>query len=102
MIEIALRWPRATRRVTRAARRLGFGRVFVRRGGTADYVSRPFAGNLLTSDPDRYARSAAIVETHPQLGLGAPTIAWGRRGAACHRRVRPIRAIRRRSASRCW
>ena len=77
MIEVRLKWPRAARLMTRLARRLGLGRSYVRNGGADDYVSRPFAGNLLTSDPDRYARNAAIVEAHPELGLGAPTIAWG-------------------------
>ena len=30
--------------------------------------SRPFAGNILTSDPVRYARNAAILEAEPALG----------------------------------
>ena len=33
-------------------------------------------GNLLTSDPVRYARNAAILEAEPALALGAPTVAW--------------------------
>src|SRR6202040_2569231 len=37
---------------------------------------RPFAGNILTTDPVRYARNAAIVEAEPALGLGGPTVAW--------------------------
>ena len=31
---------------------------------------------MLTSDPVRFARNAAILEEAPELGLGAPTIAW--------------------------
>jgi len=35
-----------------------------------------FIGNLLTSDPVRYARNAAVIEEEPDLGIGAPTVAW--------------------------
>ena len=38
--------------------------------------NRPFEGNTLTSDRDRFARNQAIVRTHPQLGLGPPTARW--------------------------
>ena len=31
---------------------------------------------MLTSDPVRFARNAAVLEEKPELGLGAPTIAW--------------------------
>jgi lysophospholipase len=39
---------------------------------------RPFARNALTSDPDRHARTAAIVRAEPKLGIGAPTVGWAR------------------------
>src|SRR5450631_4258067 len=35
-----------------------------------------FIGNVLTSDPVRYARNMAVLEEAPELGIGAPTIAW--------------------------
>jgi lysophospholipase len=35
-----------------------------------------FIGNVLTSDPVRFARNTAVLEEAPELGLGAPTIAW--------------------------
>ena len=38
--------------------------------------ARPFVGNLLTSDPVRYARNAAVLEAEPALGVAAPTISW--------------------------
>lgn len=41
----------------------------------------PFAGNLLTTDPDRYRRNCLIYDAHPRLALGGPTAAWVR--AAC-------------------
>ena len=54
----------------------GFGGMYVpgRYPGVLDL--RPFAGNILTSDPVRYARNAAILEAEPALGLGGPTITW--------------------------
>ena len=46
-------------------------------GGDAGVLDlRPFVGNLLTSDPVRYARNAAMLEAEPALGLGGPTVAW--------------------------
>ena len=38
--------------------------------------ARPFVGNVLTSDPVRYARNAAVLEAEPALGLAAPTFSW--------------------------
>ena len=35
-----------------------------------------FVGNVLTSDPVRFARNLAIVAEEPDLALGPPTIAW--------------------------
>jgi lysophospholipase len=39
-------------------------------------ASGPYIGNLLTSDPVRHARTRAILEAEPALGLGSPTIGW--------------------------
>jgi lysophospholipase len=60
----------------RAMRVAGFGGIYVpgRYPGVLDL--RPFTGNILTSDPVRYARNAAVLEAEPTLGLGGPTIAW--------------------------
>jgi len=54
----------------------GFGGMYLpgRFPGVLDL--RPFAGNILTTDPVRYARNAAILEAEPALGLGGPTVAW--------------------------
>jgi len=62
--------------VVRALRMAGFGSMYVPRTDTSIIESRPFVGNILTSDPVRYARNAAILEAEPTLALGAPTIAW--------------------------
>jgi len=58
------------------ARFAGFGDAYVpgRYRGVLDL--RPFAGNILTSDPVRYARNAAVLEADPELGLGGPTVTW--------------------------
>ncbi len=66
----------------------GFGGMFVpgRYPGVIDL--RPFIGNILTSDPVRYARNAAILEAEPALGLGGPTVAW------CDAAFRAMRALR--------
>jgi lysophospholipase len=45
-------------------------------GDSAATGSESFIGNVLTSDPVRYARNAAVLEQEPELGLGAPTVAW--------------------------
>ena len=64
------------RRSIRLSRLLGLGRNYVPGGGATSVPSLPFAGNVLTSDPVRYARTARIVEAAPRLGLGSPTVAW--------------------------
>jgi lysophospholipase len=53
-----------------------FGGSYVPGGGATSLVTRPFAGNKLTSDPVRYQRMADLVGAFPKLGLGDPTIRW--------------------------
>ena len=62
--------------LVRVMRMAGFGSMYVPRGEVGIMESRPFAGNILTSDPVRYARNAAILEAEPALALGQPTVAW--------------------------
>lgn len=57
-------------------RKLGADRAYVPSGSPRAAFSEPFAGNPLTSDPVRYARTAKVLETNPDLGLGSPTIGW--------------------------
>ena len=68
------------RTIVRTLRLTGFGGMYVPRrggGGEAGVIhARPFVGNILTSDPVRYARNAAILEAEPALALGPPTVAW--------------------------
>jgi lysophospholipase len=39
-------------------------------------VSAPFAGNLLTSDPEMFNWMRAQITAHPELALGGPSLAW--------------------------
>jgi lysophospholipase len=59
-----------------AMRTWGLGTMHVpgRYPGVLDL--QPFAGNILTTDPVRFARNAAILEAEPALSLGGPTVAW--------------------------
>ncbi len=62
--------------IVRAMRMIGLGTMYVPGRETAVLESRPFVGNVLTSDPVRYARNGAVLEAEPALALGGPTIAW--------------------------
>jgi len=55
---------------------IGLGGAFVPGGRASSILSGPFAGNPLTSDPRRFARTAAIAKAAPQLTVGDPTIGW--------------------------
>jgi lysophospholipase len=65
-----------------------FGSMYVPKTDTSIVESRPFVGNILTSDPVRYARNAAILEAEPALALGAPTVAWADAAFRTMRRLR--------------
>jgi lysophospholipase len=76
--------------VVRVMRLAGLGAMYVPGAAAAVLETRPFADNILTSDPVRYARNAAILEAEPKLALGRPTVAW------CDAAFRAMRAIRER------
>jgi len=62
--------------LVRALRLAGFGSMYVPGAAAVAMETRPFAENILTSDPVRYARNAAILEAEPLLAVGRPTVAW--------------------------
>lgn len=62
--------------LARTLRMFGSGSAYVPTGNGALTGKQEFIGNPLTSDPVRYARNAAVLEEEPDLGLGAPTVAW--------------------------
>jgi lysophospholipase len=66
----------AARPLARIMRLIGRGSGYVPTGHGAAIGVDDFVGNVLTSDPVRYARNMAVLEEAPELGIGAPTIAW--------------------------
>ena len=64
------------RMLFRMLHRAGLGHSYVPGGNVDRGRKRRFAGNPLTSDPQRYARNVTIVDQHPTLGIGPPTVAW--------------------------
>ena len=71
-----MRRSRPTRMLVRAMRLMGLGSSYVPGGDASVMMQRPFMGNLLTSDPVRYARNMAVVEAEPALAIGWPTVGW--------------------------
>jgi lysophospholipase len=70
--------PKAASRLANVLFWLGFGKAFVPGGGDTAIATKPFEGNRLTSDPDRYARNSALSAAARHLSIGDPTIAWVR------------------------
>jgi len=62
--------------IVRVLRLGGFGSMYVPGAAAAATETRPFATNIVTSDPVRYARNAAVLEAEPMLAIGRPTVAW--------------------------
>jgi lysophospholipase len=65
-----------SRLAVRSLRWAGLGSLFVPGGDATVMMQRPFVGNLLTSDPVRYARNVAVLESDPSLAIAWPTVAW--------------------------
>ena len=61
-----------TRMVVRTLRLMGLGGMYRARRRRLVVMQRPFIGNLLTSDPVRYARNVAVLEAEPALAIGWP------------------------------
>lgn len=71
------RWPKwVVPILTFIVKYCGFGWVYIPGAGPKPVVQNQFAGNLLMSDKTRWERDVAILEAHPQLGLGGPTYSW--------------------------
>jgi len=62
--------------LARTLRLFGSGSAYIPSGNGALTGKQEFIANPLTSDPVRYARNVAVLEEAPELGLGAPTVAW--------------------------
>jgi lysophospholipase len=68
--------PRRSAIATRALSLIGFGRSYIPGGGATSISTKPFAGNLLTSDRRRYERNAEIAAALRDSAIGDPTIGW--------------------------
>ena len=68
--------PRRSSMMARVIAGLGFGRLWIPGGGETSQATRPFSGNLLTSDPQRYARNADLAAALGDGAIGEPTIGW--------------------------
>jgi lysophospholipase len=60
----------------RAMRLIGMGSAYVPGGSATAVASGPYVNNIATSDPVRHARTKAVLEAAPELGLGSPTVSW--------------------------
>ncbi len=67
---------RAPRALAATLDAIGFGGSYIPAGGETSAMTRPFAGNVLTSDPARYARNAELATAFPDLAIGDPTVGW--------------------------
>ena len=54
----------------------GRGTAYCPGVATAPLGREGFLGNVLTSDPVRFARAIAVMEAEPRLALGGPTVQW--------------------------
>lgn len=67
-----------SRRTVRLLDTLGLSHAYIPGGSATPTPFMPFAGNPLTSDAERFARTAQIVEADQRLGIGAPSVGWMR------------------------
>lgn len=55
---------------------MGLGGAYVPGEGPGTLWTKPFEGNVFTTDPVRYARIAKLVNATPDLRIGGPTVGW--------------------------
>ncbi|MHB2267464.1 alpha/beta fold hydrolase [Aliihoeflea sp. PC F10.4] len=81
------------RRVTGFLTRIGLGRVYLARGQRKPQ-NQIFETNIVTSDPERFARNQGIYAEHPNLALGATTVGWVHAASAASARVQTREFLR--------
>jgi lysophospholipase len=64
------------------------------RGNSRPAHLGPFEGNDLTTDRERFARTRAVLEEAPSLGIGAPTCGWLRAAFRAMVRLQTVDAPR--------
>lgn len=60
----------------KAMRTIGLGSSYIPGGSSTPVAAGAFIGNRATSDPVRFARTKAVLEMEPALGVGSPTVSW--------------------------
>lgn len=80
-------WEKSAGAVALAAVSSGSGAYFIPGAGSYDPLAESFESNTVTSDPQRHARTAAIVKALPQIAQGGATYAW------IHEAIKSIRII---------
>ena len=60
----------------KAMRLFGMGSAYVPGGNETAVATGSYVNNIATSDPVRHARTKAVLEAAPELGLGSPTVSW--------------------------
>ena len=77
MIKLAGSRNAAPARITvQAMRLIGMGSAYVPGGGATAVATGSYVNNVATSDPVRHARTKAVLEAAPELGIGSPTVSW--------------------------
>lgn len=71
-----VRRPALARNLARALAWAGFGSRLVPGGHLRSISTLPFEGNRLCTDPERYARNAAVATALDWGAIGSPTIGW--------------------------
>ncbi len=66
----------AARITMQAMRLMAMGSAYVPGGSSVPVATGPYVNNIATSDPVRHARTKAVLEAAPELGLGSPTVSW--------------------------
>jgi lysophospholipase len=69
-------YSRFGRPLLKLAKLLGRGSAYLAGSDEHSLAQPKFLGNVLTSDPVRFARNVAVLEAEPMLALGKPTVAW--------------------------
>jgi lysophospholipase len=67
---------RLTRWVVSFLSSIGKQGDFAPGSGSAASDDEMFENNIVTSDPERFARQQAVVAAVPSIGLGGPTVGW--------------------------
>lgn len=77
MVKLAGSRGSALSRITcQVMRFAGLGTSYIPGGGPTIAATGPYIGNPATSDPVRHARTKAVLEAAPELGIGSATVSW--------------------------